>query len=127
VVDPKRAYQQALADYGASQHELSIKGFEAIVASFPTSEIASESQYMVGKNYFQMGRYREAITAYEQVIANYPNARILADVYYERGNAFHALGQPDRARESWEFAAKAYPNTDAGRLARQRLEQPVKK
>jgi TolA-binding protein len=33
----------------------------------------------------------------------------------------------DRARESWEFVVKTYPNSDAGRLARQRLEQVVKK
>lgn len=127
VTDPKRQWQAALADYGAGQHDLSINGFEALIRSFPKTEIASEAQYWIGKNHAQMGKYREALGAYEKAIADYPNARILPDVYFERGNAFNALGQPDRARESWEFAARTYPNTDAGRLARQRLDQPIKK
>jgi len=127
VTDPKGQFQRAMADYAASEHELSIKGFESLVIALPKSEIAGEAQYYIGKNYFQMGRYRDALAAYEKAIENYPNARILDWVYFERGNTFNALGQPDRARESWEFAAKTYPNTDAGRLARQRLQQPAKK
>ncbi len=39
----------------------------------------------------------------------------------------YALGQMDRARESWEFVVKTYPNSDAGRLARQRLDQLQRK
>ncbi len=67
------------------------------------------------------------MAAYDQVIANYPASTKMPDAYYKRGLALNALGQVDRARESWEFVLKNFPNSDAGRLARQRLDQLQKK
>jgi TolA-binding protein len=75
----------------------------------------------------RQGKYRDAITAYERVISDYPNSVKVPDAYYKRGLALNVLGQTDKARESWEAAAKNYPNSDAGRLAKQRLDQLPKR
>ena len=67
------------------------------------------------------------MAAYDQVLASYPASKKIPDTYFKRGLALNALGQVDRARESWEFVLKNFPNSDAGRLARQRLDQLQKK
>ena len=43
-------------------------------------------------------------------------------MYYKVGITYERLGQPDKAREAYEDAVKSFPDTDAGRLAKQRLD-----
>jgi tol-pal system protein YbgF len=126
-VSPQRAYDTAWADYAGGQYTLAIEGFDAYIKNFPRSDLAGDAQYFIGESQYQQGKFKEAVAAYDRVIADYATSRKIPDAYYKRGLALNALGLTDRARESWEFVVKTYPNSDAGRLARQRLEQPVKK
>jgi tol-pal system protein YbgF len=126
-VSPQRAYDTAWADYAGGQYTLAIEGFDAYIKNFPKSDLAGDAQYFIGESQYQQGKFKEAVAAYDRVIADYATSRKIPDAYYKRGLALNALGLTDRARESWEFVVKTYPNSDAGRLARQRLEQPVKK
>ncbi len=77
----------------------------------------------IGESYYQQGMFREAVVAYDRGISDYPNNKKIPDMYFKRGMALNALGQTERARDSWEFVVKNFPNSDAGRLAKQRLEQ----
>jgi tol-pal system protein YbgF len=126
-VSPQRAYDTAWADYAGGQYTLAIEGFEAYIKNFPRSDLAGDAQYFIGESQYQQGNFKEAVAAYDRVIGDYPASRKIPDAYYKRGLALNAMGLADRARESWEFVVKTHPNSDAGRLARQRLEQAVKK
>jgi tol-pal system protein YbgF len=126
-VSPERLYNMAWADYAGGEYTLAIQGFETYIKTFPKSSQAGDAQHYIGETYYVQGKYREAVTAYDRVIADFANTKMLPDTYYKRGQALYALGQVDRARESWEFVVKTYPNSDAGRLARQRLDQLQRK
>jgi tol-pal system protein YbgF len=126
-MSPQRLYDMAWADYAGGQYSLAIRGFEEYIKSFPRSELAGDAQFFIGETYYVQGQYREAVVAYDQVIASYPASKKIPDTYFKRGLALNALGQVDRARESWEYVLKNYPNSDAGRLARQRLDQLQRK
>jgi tol-pal system protein YbgF len=127
AVSPQRLYDQAWGDYVGAQFNLAISGFENYIRSFPKSELAGEAQYFIGESYYQQGAYRDAVTAYDRGISDYPNSKRIPDMYFKRGMALNALGQTDRARESWEYVLKNFPSSDAGRLARQRLDQLIRK
>ncbi|MBP1633668.1 MAG: tol-pal system protein YbgF [Acidobacteria bacterium] len=126
-MSPQRLYDMAWADYAGGQYSLAIRGFEEYIKSFPKSELAGDAQFFIGETYYVQGQYREAVAAYDQVVANYPAGKKIPDTYFKRGLALNALGQTDRARESWEYVLKNFPNSDAGRLARQRLDQLQRK
>ena len=126
-VSPERLYNMAWADYAGGEYTLAIQGFETYIKTFPKSAQAGDAQHYIGETYYVQGKYREAVAAYDRVIADFPTTKMLPDTYYKRGQALYALGQVDRARESWEFVVKTYPNSDAGRLARQRLDQLQRK
>lgn len=126
-MSPQRLYDMAWADYAGGQYSLAIRGFEEYIKSFPKSELAGDAQFFIGETYYVQGQYREAVAAYDQVMASYPSSKKIPDTYFKRGLALNALGQVDRARESWEYVLKNYPNSDAGRLARQRLDQMQRK
>ena len=126
-VSPQRMYELAWGDYVGAQYNLAISGFENYIRTYPRSEQAGDAQYFIGESYYQQGMFREAATAFDRGIADYPNSKRVPDMYWKRGMAQNALGQTDRARESWEFVVKTFPNSDAGRLARQRLDQMIRK
>ncbi|HOC17384.1 MAG TPA: tol-pal system protein YbgF [Vicinamibacterales bacterium] len=126
-MSPQRLYDMAWADYAGGQYSLAIRGFEEYIKSFPKSELAGDAQFFIGETYYVQGQYREAVAAYDQVLASYPASKKVPDTYFKRGLALNALGQTDRARESWEYVLKNFPNSDAGRLARQRLDQLQRK
>jgi tol-pal system protein YbgF len=126
-VSPQRMYELAWGDYVGAQYNLAISGFENYIRTYPRSEQAGDAQYFIGESYYQQGMFREAAAAFDRGIADYPNSKRVPDMYWKRGMAQNALGQTDRARESWEFVVKTFPNSDAGRLARQRLDQMIRK
>jgi tol-pal system protein YbgF len=126
-VSPQRLYELAWGDYVGAQYNLAISGFENYIRTYPRSEQAADSQYFIGESYYQQGMFREAATAFDRGIADYPNSKRVPDMYWKRGMAQNAMGQTERARESWEFVVKTFPNSDAGRLARQRLDQLIRK
>jgi tol-pal system protein YbgF len=124
---PQRLYDAAWADYVAAQYNLAITEFQNFIRTFGRSEQAGDAQYFIGECYYQQGMFKEAAAAYDRGIADYPNSQRIPDMYFKRGMAFNALGLIDRARESWEFVVKNFPNSDAGRLARQRLDQIIRR
>jgi tol-pal system protein YbgF len=126
-VSPQKMYELAWGDYVGAQYNLAVSGFENYIRSFPRSEQAGDAQYFIGESYYQQGMFREAAAAFDRGISDYPNSKRVPDMYFKRGMAQNALGQADRARESWEFVVKTFPNSDAGRLARQRLDQMIRK
>jgi tol-pal system protein YbgF len=121
-ISPTRMLDSAYSDYALGQWALAIEGYQNYIRSFPRSEQADDAQYMIGDAYYLDKKLREAIAAYDAVIKNYPSSNKLPDAYYKRGLAYEGLSQVDKARESFDFAARTYPDTDAGRLAKQRLD-----
>src|SRR6476660_780277 len=119
---PRRLYETAYADYTAGQWSLAVQGFETYLKTYPKSDLADDTQYYIGESYSGDSRFREAAAAYERVISDYPQSDILPEAYYKVGITYERLGQPDRARTAYEYAVKAFPDTDAGRLAKQRLD-----
>jgi tol-pal system protein YbgF len=119
---PRRLYDTAYADYTAGQWSLAVQGFETYLKTYPRSELADDAQYYVGESYSGDSKFREAVAAYERVIRDYPQSDILPEAWYKVGITYERLAQPDRARAAYETAVKNFGETDAGRLARQRLD-----
>jgi tol-pal system protein YbgF len=126
-MSPQRLYETAWADYVGAQYNLAISGFEHYIRSYGRSEQAGDAQYYIGESHYLQGMFKEAAAAYDRGISDYPNSKRIPDMYFKRGMALNALGQTDRARDSWEYVVKNFPSSDAGRLARQRLEQIIRR
>ena len=119
---PMRLYDTAWGDYTAGNFDLAIEGFNGYVRSFPRSESADNAQYYIGQSYFQRGKLAEAVESFNRVIATYPKSDVLGQAYFQRGMTYERLNQPDRARESYDYVLKTMGDSDAGRLAKQRLD-----
>jgi tol-pal system protein YbgF len=119
---PTRLYDMAWADYTAGSYDLAIEGFSSYVRSFPKSESADNAQYYIGQSYYQRGRWPEAVDAFNRVISTYPRSDVIGNAYYQRGLSYERMNQPERSRADYEYVLKTAADTDAGRLAKQRLD-----
>ncbi|MBP7779025.1 MAG: tetratricopeptide repeat protein [Acidobacteria bacterium] len=122
TMSPSRLYDLAWADYTAGNYDLAVEGFSSYVRSFPKSEFADNAQYYIGESFYQRGKLAEAVDAFGRVISTYPTSDVGGQAYYKRGMCYERLNQPDRAREDYDAVIKALGDTDAGRLAKQRLD-----
>jgi tol-pal system protein YbgF len=120
---PAKLFDAAWSDYTSSQYDLAIIGFNAFIRTFPKSEMANYAQVLIGSSYLQDGKYDKAVEAYDTAIRNYPNGDKIPDAYYGKGVALQSLKQPDRARDAWDFVVKTFPTSDAGLLAKQKIDQ----
>lgn len=122
AMSPGRLYDLAWADYTAGNYDLAVEGFASYVRSFPKSESADNAQYYIGESFFQRGKLAEAVEAFGRVISTYPRSDVAGQARYKRGVCYERLNQPDRAREDYDVVIKTLGETDAGRLAKQRLD-----
>lgn len=122
ALSPSRLYDLAWADYTAGNYDLAVEGFSSYVRSFPRSEFADNAQYYIGESYLQRGKLAEAVDAFGRVISTYPKSDVAGQAYYKQGLCYERMNQPDRARQAYDYLVKNLGETDAGRLAKQRLD-----
>jgi tol-pal system protein YbgF len=126
-LSPTRMFDTARADYAAGQWSLAITGFDAFLKTFPRSEMADDSQFLIGETYYAQNKWMDAIAAYNAAIQNYPMGNAVPETYYKRGLAQERLGQLDEARASWNTVIQTAPDSDAGRLAKQNLDRVARR
>ena len=113
----------AKSDYFSGSYATAVTGFDALLRTFPTSEAATEAQFMLGETYSQQKQYSDAVNAYTAAIQKFPRSTWVPEAYYKRGKAQESLGTPDAARASYEALIKTYPDTPSAGLARQALDR----
>jgi TolA-binding protein len=122
-VSPSKLFDSAMADYYSGQYDLAILGFTDYIKSFPKSDQADDAQVNICAAYVQDGKNDKAVEACDLAIRTYPTGDKIPDAYYKKGLALMNLRDVNGAREAWEHVVKTNPETDAGRLAKQRLDQ----
>jgi len=120
---PQKVFDSALSDYYSGQYDLAILGFADYIKSYPKSEMADDAQVNICTAYLQDGKNDKAVEACDLAIRTYPNGDKIPEAYYKKGLALQNLRDLNAAREAWEHVVKTHPDSDAGRLAKQRLEQ----
>lgn len=120
---PQKVFDSAQSDYYSGQYDLAVIGFADYIKSYPKSEMADDAQVYICTAYLQDGKNDRAVEACDLAIRTYPGGDKIPDAYYKKGLALQNLRDVNAAREAWEHVVKTNPDSDAGRLARQRLEQ----
>ena len=120
---PQKVFDSAQSDYYSGQYDLAILGFVDYIKSYPKSEMADDAQVYICTAYLQDGKNGKAVEACDLAIRTYPSGDKIPDAYYRKGLALQNLRDLNGAREAWEHVMNTNPDSDAGRLAKQRLEQ----
>jgi TolA-binding protein len=122
-VSPQKLFDSAMGDYYSGLYDLAISGFSDYIRSFPKADLADDAQVNICSAYIQDGKNDKAVEACDLAIRTYPNGDKIPDAYYKKGLALQNLRDINGARAAWEHVVQTAPDSDAGRLAKQRLDQ----
>ncbi len=120
---PSDLYNQAYADYNQARYPLAISGFEEVIRSYPTSELADNAQYWIGECYLARRQFKDALQAFEAVLRKYPDSNKLPEASFKKAQAFEGLGRRDDAIMQLEYVVEQYPRTQVEASARLLLKR----
>lgn len=110
--DPYVQYQYAQALYKGSNTSEAISQFRILQSTFPESEYADKSLYIIGWIFFQNNSYTDAINSYRVLLSTYPQSSLNPIVYYSIGDAFFNQNKYDSAVVNYQKVLKLYPNSN---------------
>ena len=76
-----------------------IRWYDKVVATYPTSEVATEAAFLAGWLQFNDGKYRAAIAPLEASLAKYPKSKWVDDALWFLGLSHYFLGEWAPARD----------------------------
>lgn len=109
--DPYVQFQYAQALYKGGNSSEAISQFRQLQSSFPNSEYADKSLYLVGWIFFQKNSYADAINSYRVLLNTYPKSSLSPIVYYSIGDAFFNLNKFDSALVNYQRVIDLYPSS----------------
>jgi TolA-binding protein len=123
TASPRQVWDAAYADYTSGQYDLAVLGFEAYIRNFPKSDSADDAQVLICAAFLADKKYQKAVDACDTAIRTYPTGNAIPDAYFRKGLALADMRDVNGARNAWETVVRNFPDSDAGRLAKQRLDQ----
>jgi len=115
-------YLEAKRAFDEGRMEASRKSFEQLIASFPNSQQADNSQFWIGETYYREKWYEKAILEYQKVIEKYPNGNKVPAALLKQGMSFVKIGETNNARLVLKELIAKYPSTNEAVIAKQKLE-----
>ena len=115
-------YKSAKQAFDQGDSETAKKRFQEVIARFPKSENADNSQFWIGEIYYREKWYEKAILEYQKVIEKYPNGNKVPAALLKQGLAFHNIGDKPNSRHILEDLIKKYPKSNEAKIAREKLK-----
>ncbi len=115
-------YHNALRDYTTGNYDLARQEFSDYINHFPTSDLASNSQFYLGEIFYAQKDYHNAIKSYDLVLANYPQSLKLAASLLKRAEAEDELHERTSGIRDLREVVHKFPGSDESRRARAMLQ-----
>lgn len=115
-------YLAAKQAFDEGRLEAAREGFVKLLADFPSSTHADNSQFWIGETYYREAWYEKAILEYQKVIEKYPSGNKVPAALLKQGLAFIQIGETNNARLVLKELVAKHPSTNEAGIARQKLE-----
>lgn len=119
--DEQAAYENAMAQFKASDFRSAASALGAFLARYPHSPYAPAAQFWLGSSYYAIKDYKAAIAAQQTLIDRYPDSARAADALLNIAASQIELNDRKSARSTLNKVVADFPESDAARLAKERL------
>ncbi len=121
-VSDQTLYLEAKKTFDAGNVKAARKGFEQLIAAYPQSKHADNSQFWIGETYYREKWYEKAILEYQKVIEKYPSGNKTPAALLKQGLSFLNIGETNNARLVLKELVSKHPSTNEASIAKQKLE-----
>lgn len=117
----KSAYEAAFALMKKSDYKGASKAFSAFKATYPHSDLASNSAYWEGEAEAVLGNDKAALKAFVDVYETYPASLKAPAAMLRAADMYDDLGDKKKAKTLYEKLIQDYPKKNVAEKARKRL------
>ena len=115
-------YLESKRAFDEGRLETARKGFQQLIATYPKSTHADNSQFWIGETYYREKWYEKAILEYQKVIEKYPSGNKVPAAMLKQGLAFLNIGETNNARLVLKDLIAKHPGTNEASIAQKKLD-----
>ncbi len=118
----KKTYMNSLGNFQNQNYSEAIAGFEDLVSSDATNDLADNSQYWLAECYYSQKDFKRAIIEFEKVFT-YAGTDKDDDAQLKIGLAYQSIGNVEKAKEEFQRLIDYFPGSEFYQKAREALKQ----
>jgi tol-pal system protein YbgF len=122
VKPDEELYNRNVAAFREGKFDSAMAGFERLLAQYPDSNFAENSQFWIGECHMSLKQFEQAILAYQKVITTYPEGKKVPGATYRQAVAFHEINDKISARLLLNRVIRSYPQSEEAKLAKKKLD-----
>ena len=118
----KQTYMKSLGHFQNQNYKSAISGFEELVRSGATNDLADNSQYWLAECYYSRKDFKRSIAEFEKVFT-YAGTDKDDDAQLKIGLSYQSIGNVDKAREEFQRFIDYFPGSEYYPKAKEALKQ----
>ena len=118
----KETYMQSLGHFQNQNFQSAISGFEELVKSDATNDLADNSQYWLAECYYSQQDFKRSIAEFERVFT-YAGTDKDDDAQLKIGLSYQSIGNIEKAREEFQRFVDYFPGSEYYPKAKEALKQ----
>jgi len=118
----KKTYMESLGHFQNQNFREAIAGFEKLVSSDATNDLADNSQYWLAECFYSQKDFKRAIIEFEKVFT-YAGTDKDDDAQLKIGLSYQSIGNVNKAREEFQRLVDYFPGSEFYPKAKDALKQ----
>ena len=118
----KETYMKSLGHFQNQNYKSAILGFEELVKSGVTNDLADNSQYWLAECYYSQKDFKRSIAEFEKVFT-YAGTDKDDDAQLKIGLSYQSIGNVDKAKEEFQRFIDYFPGSEYYPKAKEALKQ----
>ena len=118
----KQTYMKSLGYFQNQNYKSAISGFEELVRSGATNDLADNSQYWLAECYYSQKDFKRSIAEFEKVFT-YAGTDKDDDAQLKIGLSYQSIGNVDKAKEEFQRFIDYFPGSEYYPKAKEALKQ----
>ena len=118
----KQTYMTGLGHFQNQEYPEAIAGFNDLVSSDATNDLADNSQYWLAECYYSQKDFKRAIAEFEKVFT-YAGTDKDDDAQLKIGLSYQSIGNVEKAREEFQRMIDYFPGSEYYPKAKEALKQ----
>lgn len=111
-------YLRGKASKELGDQEGEIAAFEELREKYPRSNFSQEAYFVLGNNYYNQKRYKEAIEEFDKIVQFFPQSPLLSESNYWMGWSYFKLADYKKASEYFNKVEEDEENLSLGQRAK---------
>jgi tol-pal system protein YbgF len=121
---PNQLYNMGMAQLNRGTFSAARAAFEGLLDQYPTSDLAGEAEWAIGRSYDGDGNAAAADSVYAIVVAKYPKTEHASNALYKRAMAAKQAGNAAAAKVLFQQILDQYPRSPEANTVSDILKKP---